>query len=263
MLWSPYTTGSLNRHKNTHTKRASDNRFHSCRLCPRQFLHLTQLQEHEISIHHLDLINTQPYCLKTSLENFPSTSSSSSTSTSNLASNTNAPELTLTTESVLNKNSNKLSTSQLIQFMENETLNNSNMMTSLASSSPQVMGQSNRVISSICSDSPSPSISSTNASLTNFYSLPTEAAQSLLPNFNFIQHLISGGTDLTNDQLKTGENGDNQINADDTKTNSSKMNNYSTESNSYTCTLCSNVLGSKTELDLHWGQHFLQQMSKF
>ncbi|KAF6779130.1 hypothetical protein AHF37_01712 [Paragonimus kellicotti] len=44
-------SGSLNRHKNTHLKRSSDNRSYSCRYCPRQFLHSSQLQDHEASEH--------------------------------------------------------------------------------------------------------------------------------------------------------------------------------------------------------------------
>ncbi|VDP77608.1 unnamed protein product [Echinostoma caproni] len=43
--------GSLNRHKNTHLKRSNDNRSYSCHYCPRQFLHSSQLQEHETNEH--------------------------------------------------------------------------------------------------------------------------------------------------------------------------------------------------------------------
>ncbi|TGZ62927.1 hypothetical protein CRM22_007180 [Opisthorchis felineus] len=53
-------SGSLNRHKNTHMKRTSDNRSYSCHYCPRQFLHSSQLQDHETMEHGL------PVSLKTS-----------------------------------------------------------------------------------------------------------------------------------------------------------------------------------------------------
>ncbi|CAH8657798.1 unnamed protein product [Heterobilharzia americana] len=48
-------SGSLNRHKNTHTKRSSDNRSYSCRFCPRQFLHSSQLQDHETVEHSMEI----------------------------------------------------------------------------------------------------------------------------------------------------------------------------------------------------------------
>ncbi|KAF7261367.1 hypothetical protein EG68_01315 [Paragonimus skrjabini miyazakii] len=51
-------SGSLNRHKNTHLKRSSDNRSYSCRYCSRQFLHSSQLQDHEASEHGAKVVTT-------------------------------------------------------------------------------------------------------------------------------------------------------------------------------------------------------------
>ncbi|VDN20785.1 unnamed protein product, partial [Dibothriocephalus latus] len=49
-------SGSLNRHKNTHRKRCSDNRSYPCRFCSCEFLHSSHLQDHENTAHLGELV---------------------------------------------------------------------------------------------------------------------------------------------------------------------------------------------------------------
>ncbi|KAA3673332.1 uncharacterized protein DEA37_0006781, partial [Paragonimus westermani] len=73
------SAGSLNRHKNTHLKRSSDNRSYSCRYCPRQFLHSSHLQDHEASEHGASAkVATTPPVLDSSVPNLCETKSQSS-----------------------------------------------------------------------------------------------------------------------------------------------------------------------------------------
>ncbi|KAH8868142.1 Zinc finger protein 596 [Schistosoma japonicum] len=294
-------SGSLNRHKNTHTKRSSDNRSYSCRFCPRQFLHSSQLQDHETVEHNTEMNISISKSNETGAEDYTvtlSTPTLSSTSFTSL-STTIATTEPMTTESNILKQ-NHLS-SQLLhgKSISTNTLKHSSSEHTISSSSnpDKITGNmlNNSMESNELDDNNPMSYINSTPNLFELDAKITCAANkfSFPYNLNLISKFLPGCTsDEFIKSLDNSSNMDTSLNnlSVTATTTSSTMNcpqgphtgvaaasvsisniinsvnkgtikqDFSDITNTFTCTLCSAKLSTKTALDLHWGQHFIQQM---
>ncbi|CAH8871757.1 unnamed protein product [Trichobilharzia szidati] len=267
-------SGSLNRHKNTHTKRSSDNRSYSCRFCPRQFLHSSQLQDHETVEHSMEANVPNSKSNDSGVRNYttpPPTSLS-----------TIAP--TMTDETNIIKQ-NHLSS----QLLHNKVINDSLKLSGVETSSMD-QNASNVHANNLDNEGldDANSVAYLN-SAPNLFELDTKSigASNKFPfpyGLNLISKFLPVGT--ADDFMRSIE--ENNINGAlnclvttatanstspsvvatatsfsngvDPVSHGTVKQDFLNNTNTFTCTLCSANLSSKTELDLHWGQHFIQQM---
>ncbi|KAK4474934.1 hypothetical protein MN116_002040 [Schistosoma mekongi] len=292
-------TGSLNRHKNTHTKRSSDNRSYSCRFCPRQFLHSSQLQDHETVEHNTEMNISISKSNDTGAENYTVTLSAptiSSTSFTSLPTTIATTEPMTTESNILKQNhlssqllhSKSISTNTLKYSSSEHTINSSSNPDKITSSLLNNSMENNEL------DDNNP-LSYINSKPNLFELDPKIAcAANKFPfayNLNLISKFLPGCT--SDEFIKSLDNSsimDASLNNLSVTTTSSTMScpqgpltgvaaasvsisdiinsvnkatikqDISDNTNTYTCTLCSAKLSTKAALDLHWGQHFIQQM---
>ncbi|CAI2734985.1 unnamed protein product [Schistosoma spindalis] len=285
-------SGSLNRHKNTHTKRSSDNRSYSCRFCPRQFLHSSQLQDHETVEHSMEMNISISKSNDTKVTDYTVKLSTSSLSTISTVETITTMTDGITVDCNILKQ-NHLSN----QLLHNKSINNNTLK--LSSSEHNInnknFDKNNNIDNNDIDNNNSVSLLN---STPNFFELDTKLAtvSNKFPfpyGLNLMSKFLPVG--LTDEFIKSLDNNidgllhhlpittTNTITTsstiDVTSTNTvSNMNisniinpinkgifkqDFLDNTNLFTCTLCSTNLSSKTELDLHWGQHFIQQMGKY
>uniref|UniRef100_A0A5K4F043 Zinc finger protein n=1 Tax=Schistosoma mansoni TaxID=6183 RepID=A0A5K4F043_SCHMA len=306
-------SGSLNRHKNTHTKRSSDNRSYSCRFCPRQFLHSSQLQDHETMEHSMEMnisitksndTKVTDYTIKLPTSSLPTTSLSTMTVTEtittitegittdcNLLKQNHLSSQLLHNKSIINNNTLKLSSSEHnnknfdknninnphsnnIDTNDLDNNNNNTNSMSLLNSTQNLFDFDNKKLTGLSNKFPFPY----GLNLISKFlpvSLADEFIKSLDHNNNnnnnngnmdgSLHHLpITTTNTITPSTIGiTSTNTISGINIPNIMNPINKgilKQDFSDNTNTFTCTLCSTNLSSKTELDLHWGQHFIQQM---
>ncbi|CAH8664681.1 unnamed protein product [Schistosoma curassoni] len=295
-------SGSLNRHKNTHTKRSSDNRSYSCRFCPRQFLHSSQLQDHETVEHSMEMNISISKSNDTRVNDYTTVKlPTSSLSTTSLPIISTTETIKTITEGIT-ADCNILKQNHLSsQLLHNKSINNNTLKLSSSEHNDKNFDNNNNNNNILNKNIDNNDIDNNNSmsllnSTQNLFELDTKmtGVTNKFPfpyGLNLISKFLPVG--LTDEFIKSLENNNIDgllhqlpITTTTTITSSSTVGITSTNTvsgmnisniinpinkgilkqdlldntNTFTCTLCSTNLSSKTELDIHWGQHFIQQM---